>query len=110
MALPEIETILAKDFVPVKIDIDRMLGAEPIEEKYVNSYGGVPWIAILDSDGELLADSFNEEGRNIGSPWADWEVEYFGVMMREVPRNISEADIDAMLASFVAAREAEENR
>ena len=110
MALPEIEQILAKDFVPVKIDIDRMLGADAIEEKYVNSYGGVPWIAILDAEGNLLADSFNEEGRNIGSPWNDWEIEYFGVMMREVARNISEAEIVAMQDAFVAARAAEEAR
>ena len=106
MALPEIEQILGKDFVPVKIDMDRMLGAEAIGEKYVNSYGGVPWIVFLDADGELLADSFNEEGKNIGSPYADWEIEYFGVMMRQVARNISEAEIEAMLESFVAAREA----
>ena len=106
MVLPEIEQILAKDFVPVKIDVDRMLGADAIEEKYVNSYGGVPWIVILDADGELLADSFDEEGKNIGSPYADWEIEYFGVMMRDVTRNISEAEIEAMLEAFVEAREA----
>ncbi len=110
MALPEIEQILAKDFVPVKIDIDRMLGADAIEEKYVSNYGGVPWIVILDADGELLADSFDEEGKNIGSPYADWEIEYFGVMMRDVVRNISEADVETMLEAFVAAREAAESR
>jgi thiol:disulfide interchange protein len=106
MTRPEIVEILAKDFVPVKIDMDRMLGAKAINDRYVDGYGGIPWIVILDPDGELVADSFNEEGRNIGSPYYDWEIEYFGVMMRQVARNISEADIETMLASFVEAREA----
>ena len=106
MARPEIAEVLAKDFVPVKIDVDRMLGGKAIGDKYVDGYGGIPWIVILDPDGELMADSFNEERRNIGSPYYDWEIEYFGVMMRQVVRNITEAEIEAMQASFVEAREA----
>lgn len=110
MVLPEIEPVLAKDFVPVKIDMDRMIGADAIQDRYITKPSGIPWIVILDAEGNLLADSFNEEGRNIGSPWNDWEVEYFGVMMREVARNLTEDDIQLMLDTFVAARAAEEAR
>jgi len=106
MARPEVAEILAKDFVPLKIDVDRMLGAKAIGDKYVDGYGGVPWIVILDTGGELVADSFDEEGKNIGSPYADWEIEYFGVMLNEVARTISQAEIEALLESLVAAREA----
>ena len=59
---------------------------------------------VVDPDGELVADSFNEEGRNIGAPYHDWEIEYFGVMMSEVARNMSQDDIVVLLESLVAAR------
>ena len=102
MARPEVAEILARDFVAVRIDMDEMVGAKAIAEEYVDGYSPIPWISILDSDGELVADSFADNGRNIGFPVKDWAIEHLGVMIREGAPDISEADLDILLESIAA--------
>lgn len=105
MAREEVAAIFTKDFVPVMIDVDLMPGGKEVMARYAGDYGGLPTLFILDPDGSVVADSFNQEGRNIGSPYDDWEIEYFGVMMKEGTRRISAEEIQTLLDSLVAARE-----
>jgi hypothetical protein len=102
MALPEVEPVLAKDFVLVRIDMDEMIGAKAIADAYVDGYSAIPWMVILDPSGELIVDSFAENGRNIGFPVKDWAIEHLGAMIRTAAERITPAEIDVLLASIAA--------
>jgi hypothetical protein len=77
----DIGPIFSKDFVDVKIDVDSMQG------------GGVPFLVILRPDGSRVIDSNEPTRGNIGSPKADWEIEYWNVMMRASAKRITEDEI-----------------
>jgi thiol-disulfide isomerase/thioredoxin len=94
MARPDITPILAKDFVDIKLDTDRMPGAKDVLERYnPKQQGGIPWIAILDPAGKAIADSNGPEG-NIGFPAKDVEIEHFVKMMHASKRTITDTEID----------------
>jgi hypothetical protein len=86
--------VFTKDFVELKIDVDRMNGGEELGNKLQQGRaGGLPWLVILDENGKELISSNEEAGRNIGSPAADWEVAHFMKMMRATRQHMSDEDI-----------------
>jgi len=52
-------------------------GAEDILKKYKADKSGIPFWQIYDADGNLLADSFNAKGENLGCPATKEEVAEF---------------------------------
>lgn len=52
-------------------------GGEKLLLKYAGRETGLPFWIILDKDGKILTDSFNEKGENLGSPASPEEVEIF---------------------------------
>ena len=71
-----------------------MTGGEELGNKLQRGRaGGLPWLVILDASGKELISSNEEEGRNIGSPAADWEVAHFMTMMRQTRQHMSDDDI-----------------
>jgi thiol-disulfide isomerase/thioredoxin len=61
MAQPEVAALLAKDFVDVKIDQDRMPGGKEMLAAELATAGveasGIPWFVFCDADGRQLANS-----------------------------------------------------
>lgn len=53
----------------------------------------MPWLAVLNSDGSVVVASDHPERGNIGSPRADWEIDYWNVMMRASAERITEEEI-----------------
>lgn len=98
MARPEIDAVLSKDFIDLKIDEDRNPGAADIAKNYPKR-GGIPWFAILDADGKLLADSNGEKG-NIGFPAKPEEIAHFAEMLKKSKRTISDSEVEALTASL----------
>ena len=105
MALPNVDTLLKKEFVIVKLDFDRGIGAKDIEKRYIDKEQGLPWFAFLDGDGKALVTSTGPKG-NTGHPNSPDEVAYFKAMLRTVKRHLSDVDIDALIASLDAANKA----
>ena len=106
MVRETVAPILNKDFVTLKIDVDRTIGGNEVFEILTKGQSsGLPWIAILNPDGSVVADSFGPDGNNIGSPYTDEEIAYFEVMMKESARNMTPSDITTLAREFVAARE-----
>jgi len=105
MALNTVAPVLAKDFVTLKIDTERMTGGEAILKRYSAKEQGIPWSVFLDGDGKALIDSTEPEEGNIGFPETDQEIAWFKVMLGKVARRITRAEIEMLTKSLVAFRE-----
>jgi len=100
LAVPEVEEVLAKDFVEVKIDVDRTLGGKDMHKHYAQRENtGIPWFALLDSDGETLSTSDGPNG-NIGCPVQDEELAHFRTMLNAAAKHLSEDDIKKITAKL----------
>jgi hypothetical protein len=105
MALPNVASQLKKELVIVKLDFDRGIGAKDIEKRYIDKEQGLPWFAFIDGDSKALITSTGPKG-NVGHPNSPDEVAYFKTMLQTVKRHLSDVDIDALIASLVAANKA----
>lgn len=87
-----------KDYIWVKMD-HRWIGAEEVMgEIRDGAKGGIPWIAILDSDGKKLATSNSlESGDNIGYPSAPEARKHFSHMLNSTRQRMSEADVQSLI-------------
>jgi hypothetical protein len=105
MALNTVAPVLAKDFVALKIDTDRMTGGNAILKQYSAKQQGIPWFVFLDGDGKAIIDSTDPKKGNIGFPASDVEIAWFKVMLEKVARRITRADIEMLQQSLVAFRD-----
>ncbi len=100
MARPDVAPLLAKDFIDVKIDQDRMTGGKEIKGRFPGSEkAGIPWFAVLDPDGKILVDS-SFQGSNIGFPATDEEIAAFGEFLKRGTKALSEAEIQKLLETL----------
>ena len=100
LAKPDIATSLAKDFVELKIDTDRMTGGQALLDRLRKSdKGDIPWFVFLDSDGNVLANSDGPKG-NIGFPAAPEELEHFKGMLEKACVKLTRDDIATILKSL----------
>jgi len=105
MALEDIAPVLAKDFVTLGIDTDRMTGGNDLFTRYSPKGGGIPWFVFLDGDGRAIITSDDPGKGNIGFPAQDSEIAHFKVMLQKVRRNITLEEIEMLGRSLVAFRD-----
>ena len=106
MAMPDVAAALGKEFVDVRIDIDRMDGGKEILARYHTSgKGGIPWFAFLDAKGKALITSDGPKG-NIGFPYEEHEVAHFLKMLDTTKRHLSTSDIERIGQSLNAQKKA----
>ena len=89
-----------KDYVWVKMD-HRWIGAVEIMQKLRGgAEGGIPWFAILDSEGETLVTSnIPDSGDNIGFPSEPKAIEHFANMFKLTRQRMTDQEIaDLILA------------
>ena len=110
MALPDIAPLIAKEFVPVKLDFDRASGAKEIEKRITDKEQGLPWFAFVDPAAErALATSTGPKG-NVGFPWQPHEVAHFKTMLEAGKRHLTDADIATLVKSLEDFRKKEEGK
>ena len=102
MASPNVAPLLAKEFVGVKIEADRMIGGKAILKRYQANEGGIPWFVFLEGDGTAGATSDGPKG-NVGFPAAPHEIAYFRTMLERAKRKLTDADINALITSLEEA-------
>jgi uncharacterized protein YyaL (SSP411 family) len=101
--------LFAADYVNLKIDEDRMAHAERIIKRYrPEKSGGIPWIAILDSDGKTLATSDAAKTGNIGFPSAPEEIRHFMGMLRKTAQHTTPQQLALIEKKLNEARERRE--
>jgi thioredoxin-related protein len=99
LATPEVEKTLAKDFVEVKIDTDRMIGGKEMLQHYAKRDNtGIPWFVLLDTEGKVLATSDTADGQNIGCPATDEEIAHFRSMLTGAAKHLNKDDIEKITA------------
>ena len=88
-------SIWEKDYVWVLIDLRWKENVEVMNEIKEGYRGGVPWFAILDSGGKVLATSEGPDG-NIGFPSDKTGIDHFLSMLDSTKQRMSAEDIAAM--------------
>ncbi len=100
LARADMAPLFGRDFVDLKIDFDRMAGADDVLLKYnPGRSGGIPWFAFLDPGGKAIVDSDGPKG-NIGYPAMPEEIEHFMGMLRKSGRKIEPADLGKIEAAL----------
>ena len=100
---PSVAEILGRDFINLKIDVDRMKNGKKIAKQFrPEGKGGIPWFAFIDPDGKVLATSDAPEG-NVGFPVTDAEVRHFINMLKQTAQRISADQIEQIQAALKAA-------
>jgi hypothetical protein len=96
--------VFHKEFVTVKIDIDRMTGGKDVLAAYPKSdKQGIPWFVFLQPDGQELADSIGPKG-NIGCPNTEEEIDDFLAIVKKIAVTLTADDLAALRTSLMAAR------
>lgn len=100
MDKPEITALLSKQFVDIKIDVDRMIGGKAVIDSFsAGKHGGIPYFVITDADGKPLCDSIAASG-NVGFPSAPDEIAHFESMLKKAASKLSPDDVRALVESL----------
>lgn len=98
----DVAPLLAKDFVLVKIDQDRMIGGKELASKLREGQGGgIPWVALYNVKGEKMATSSGPKG-NTGCPVDPHEIRHFMNMLRIGAGSLTDKELAALQASLTA--------
>jgi len=88
------KSILGQDFIIVKIERPKDGANDPVLSRIrAGKSGGIPWSAILDGNGTVLATSNSADGKNLGFPLNRPEVDCFIEMIRSTSRHISRNEL-----------------
>jgi len=97
----------SNNFVLASIDVQEMPekknlenpGGEELLEQYGGANSGVPFWVILDKEGNVLTNSLDDEGQNLGSPATSDEVAVF-IAKLEKTTHIKPEEISAVKEVF----------
>lgn len=102
------ESLIATDYVDIKIDTMRMTNGEQVAARLApGESGGVPWMVILDASGKQVASSHGPDG-NIGYPFQPNEIAHFITMLRDTRKRLTDADLDIIAADLNSYRDQRE--
>jgi len=89
-----------KDYLWLKMD-DRWTGKHEIMDNIEDpeNRGGIPWVAILDSDGKMLTNSNSPDG-NIGFPSNEKGIAHFMSMLNDSKIRLTDEDLQTLKAGL----------
>jgi thiol-disulfide isomerase/thioredoxin len=107
--LRENESLFAADFVDLKIDQDRMTNAAKLIKRLRPAKSqGIPWMAILDADGNTLATSDMPKKGNSGFPLERDEIKHFVGMLHTASQRTTPEQLAAIEKKLNEERERRE--
>ena len=74
-------------------------GAAELLKKYKAENAGIPFFVILDPKGNLLEDSFNTQGENLGCPASPEEVAEFRRILKSTSK-LNDKELDLIASTF----------
>jgi thiol-disulfide isomerase/thioredoxin len=99
----EAAPFLAKYYSLVKVDTEKNDGSEQLARRLgsVDGIDGIPWFAVIDAKGNVLATSEGPKG-NIGFPDTDVEVAHFFAVLRATAKGITPAETETIKTALKA--------
>ncbi|MCR9235015.1 MAG: thioredoxin, partial [bacterium] len=94
--------IWERDYIWIKLD-HRWTGSSEIMKKIrAGAQGGIPWWAILDADGKILATCNNDEedGQNIGFPSSTSGREHYQKMLEKTAIRLNSMEINELVEAL----------
>lgn len=74
-------------------------GADDLLKKYKAEKAGIPFFVILDAKGNLLEDSFDAAGQNLGCPASPEEVGEFKKILKNTSK-LTDKELDLIAVTF----------
>ena len=112
--LEQYEPLLRQDFVVVKIKRPSDGAKDPVTSRIrAGKPGGIPWSAILDVDGTVLATSNDGNGKNLGFPHEQHGADCYVNMLRSGSQRITPNQLQEMadaLTYWTIIREVKKER
>jgi hypothetical protein len=94
--------LIAKDWIVLEIDTDRMTNGKQVEERLTSGVQkGYPWSVILDDSGVALADADGPEG-NIGCPVQPAEAAHFFSMLETTRQRLTDDELERLKQEHAA--------
>lgn len=108
MELPAIKPLFDKNYVTAYLDVQERgekknlenPGGQALMNKYKGETAGLPFWLMLSPKGEVLADSFDAKGENIGSPASPEEVASFLVKLEKTSK-LNKTELQTIQQIFV---------
>jgi len=94
--------IWEKDYVWVKMDHRWTDAIEIMREMRQGAEGGIPWLAILDSEGQVLVTSNGPDRSNIGFPSGPSGQAHFRQMLERTAISLSREEINTLVEALDA--------
>jgi hypothetical protein len=82
-----------KDYLWLKLDQRWEHAAEVAKRLRRGVAGGIPWTAVLDADGNVLATSNAPDGQNVGFPSDAAAIAHFAAMLRGTAIRLTASEI-----------------
>jgi len=108
MNLPATKPLFDKNYVTAYLDVQQRgekkslenPGGQELMNKYKGETAGLPFWLMLDPKGNVLADSFDAKGENIGSPASPEEVVSFLAKLEKTSK-LSKMELQTIRQVFV---------
>ncbi|MDC8104957.1 MULTISPECIES: thioredoxin family protein [Chryseobacterium] len=112
MNLPETKPLFDKNYVTAYVDVQergekKVLenpGGEAMMNQYKGENAGLPFWLVLNSKGEVLTDSFNDKGENLGSPATPEEVDVFLAKLEKTTK-LNRQELETIQKVFVKKKD-----
>ena len=88
--------VWSKDYLWVKIDQRWTHADEVMKGLRKGAQGGIPWHAILDADGKVLATSNDKSGANVGFPSEGPGIDHFIGMLKATALRLTDHEIASL--------------
>ena len=93
---------MKRDYIDLKIDTDRMTHGKRVAERLRGqARGGIPWMVILNGDGDKLITADGPEG-NIGCPVSAAERAHFIAMVQKTRQKLTDPEVDQITSRLQA--------
>lgn len=96
LANETVAPLMRKNYVLLELDQEKTEGAERFREMSAATESrGVPWYAVVDPEGKVLATS-DKDGKNTGYPVRDDEIETFMAVIATTAKHLDAGELAAM--------------
>jgi thiol-disulfide isomerase/thioredoxin len=94
----DVQRVLGKRYVFVKVDAVETPGGEALYKKYTKGKGaGVPYWVVLDPGGKVLIDADDGQKGNVGFPYEPHEVAHYVKALKETYPGLTPEERDLLV-------------